>query len=96
MIFLIHYDRKEGTLHSITEFSSGDRDLAARARLDLEIALMKEDLEREVVLLEADDLAALRSTHARYFRAAGELAVRAKGRSESDLVPIKKEALTRR
>ena len=75
MIFLIEYDRAAGKLASITPFSDENREQAAEARLTLELALNKSRVDREVVLLEAQNEAALRRTHQRYFESlAGILA----------------------
>ena len=75
MIFLIEYDRAAGKLASITPFADECRQQAAEARLTLELALNKSRVEREVVLLEAQDETALRRTHQRYFESlAGILA----------------------
>lgn len=74
MIFLIEYDRGTAKLFHIQTFDDKDRNVAVNAKLELEIELLKEKLSREVVLLEADSLEALRATHSRYFKSAGELA----------------------
>lgn len=70
MIFLIDYDRKSARIRSIRPFSVDERAQAERIRLDLEIA---DRTDSEIVLLEADDEATLRKTHARYFETAAEL-----------------------
>ena len=75
MIFLMEYDRAAGKLVSITPFGDESRQQAAEARLTLELALNKSRVDREVVLLEAQDETALRRTHQRYFESlAGILA----------------------
>jgi|SRR5471032_2871156 len=74
MIFLIEYDRDAGQLFHIQGFADNERDAAVGARLELEIDLLKEKLSREVVLLEAESVDALRATHSRYFKSASELA----------------------
>jgi len=68
MIFLIEYDRRLGKLIRLREFTDSARDEAAKARLDCELVLHRQGLEREVVLLEAVDRAALEQTHRRYFQ----------------------------
>ena len=73
MIFLIDYDNTIGKLANFTSFSDAERSAAERARLDLEIRLSRESVQREVVLLEADDEQALRATHLRYFAHLAEL-----------------------
>ena len=75
MIFLIHYQRREAKLLRLDCFSELQRNVAERARLDLELALLGSDIEQEIVLLEADSEAALRLTHGRYFQALDEIFV---------------------
>lgn len=67
MIFLVQYERAKGLLVSITSFADSDRDVAATAKLDLEISLLTVEGAYEVVLLEAESQDALRKTHGRYF-----------------------------
>jgi hypothetical protein len=74
MIFLIDYDRQAGNIVRIEEFDSSQRNLASQVRLDLEIELFTQGVVREVVLLEADSLEALKKTHNRYFRNVSDLA----------------------
>jgi hypothetical protein len=73
MIFLVEYDRARGTLLNISRFDDTDRSRADDVRLSLEIRLHREGKAHEVVLLEAADEDALRSTHSRYFRAPSEM-----------------------
>jgi len=67
MIFLLEYERSKGNLISLREFSDDARHLADTARLELELRLFRQGIEREVVLLDAPSLEALKRTHARYF-----------------------------
>ncbi len=67
MYFLVDYDRQSGELISVTSFAPEGRVLAQVARLELEICLNAQGVEREVVILEAEDEASLRVTHRRYF-----------------------------
>lgn len=67
MIFLIEYDRAQGRLVQSRSFSNSQRGEAEDVRLNLELALNGTDTVHEVVLLEAEDEAALRRTHQRYF-----------------------------
>lgn len=68
MIFLLHYDPSNGgRLVRILEFKSGQEDLAATARLELEVGLLAAGSRMEVVTLEADSLEELAKTHSRYF-----------------------------
>ena len=74
MLFLIEYDREQGKILEILRFSESEKDVANTARLDLELELNRRGVEHEVVLLEAEDEAALRRTHRRYFEDLLELA----------------------
>lgn len=74
MIFLIEYDRDEGKLLEIRQFSSADRRYAQRERLNRELLLNMSGVCREIVLLEAENQKALERTHRRYFKTASELA----------------------
>lgn len=74
MLFLVEYDRSAGSIAKITVYQDSDRELAENARLDLELDLHKQGIEKEVVLLEAASEEALRLTHRRYFEDLAELA----------------------
>lgn len=74
MLFLIEYDREKGKVLEILRFSESEKDVANTARLNLELKLNRRGVEHEVVLLEAEDEAALRRTHRRYFEDLLELA----------------------
>jgi hypothetical protein len=76
MIFLIEYDPREGRSVTILTFDASDRAIARDARLRLELDLNDRCVNHEVVLLEANDEAALRRTHARYFEDAGQIVER--------------------
>lgn len=76
MLFLIEYDRSQGKLITITKFDDSERVEAEQARLGLEIDLNRKKIDREVVLLEAQDENALRRTHRRYFEDLAELVER--------------------
>lgn len=74
MIFLIEYDRSRGELVTLKTFSDSERRIAENARLELEIRLNRNNVDHEVVLLEAESEEALRRTHRRYFENLAELA----------------------
>ena len=74
MLFLIEYDREKGKVVELSRFSEADRQVANSARLNLELELNRRGVAHEVVLLEAEDEAALRRTHRRYFENLLELA----------------------
>jgi hypothetical protein len=74
MLFLIEYDRPIGKIISLITFEDLERQHAEDSRLVLELALNRSGIEREVVLLQAKDEAALRRTHRRYFEDITELA----------------------
>lgn len=73
MIFLIEYDRRRGRVVTFTTYDDTARKLAEGTRLDLELRLNREGIEREVVLLDAASEEALRRTHRRYFEDLGGL-----------------------
>jgi hypothetical protein len=75
MIFLIEYNRPEGRLVSIREFDAAQRKEALKARLDLELDLHDKGVEHEIVLLEAENLEAIKRTHQRYFLSLRELLI---------------------
>ncbi|MFL6282410.1 MAG: hypothetical protein ACJ74Q_04515 [Pyrinomonadaceae bacterium] len=74
MIFLIQYDRSLGQVMALKAFSESDRPAAEEARLEVEIRLNHDGIDREVVILEAESEEALRRTHRRYFENLSELA----------------------
>ena len=74
MIFLIEYDRSRGEIVTFKTFWDSERHVAEDLRLELEIKLNRDDVDHEVVLLEADSEDALRRTHRRYFENLTELA----------------------
>lgn len=80
MLFLIEYDRSEGTIASMRKFDDSERRVAEDARLNLELELNRQGVEREVVLLQARDEEALRRTHGRYFKDLAALAKNEIGR----------------
>jgi hypothetical protein len=73
MIFLIEYDRAAGQIVTLQTFDPLNKSEAEKARLDLEIALNRQGVEREVVVLEAASEQALRRTHRRYFEDINDL-----------------------
>lgn len=74
VLFLIEYARDRGELVSMRRFQDEDRRVAEEARLELELRLNTEQIEHEVVLLEASSEDALRKTHRRYFENLSQLA----------------------
>jgi hypothetical protein len=73
MLFLIDYDRSRGQIVTIETFDNSERQRAEDARLEKELALNRQGIEREVVLLEAETEEALRRTHRRYFEDLAQL-----------------------
>jgi hypothetical protein len=65
MIFLMEYDRNAGKLVTFHQFD--DPAKAHDAQFALELDLHRKGVEHEVVLLEAENEAAIRRTHRRYF-----------------------------
>jgi len=78
MIFLIEYDRRKGQLITFRTFEDYEREQAQGARLELELDLHRQKVEREVVILEAASEELIRSTHGRYFYDLDELIARFK------------------
>ena len=74
MIFLIEYDRHSGKLVQVQPFKDADANAARSARTALELERMATNLEREIVILDAESEADLRKTHRRYFEPIGTLA----------------------
>lgn len=74
MLFLVEYDRTQGSVARITPYDDSQRQLAENARLTLELELHRQGIQKEVVLLEATSEEALRVTHRRYFEDLAELA----------------------
>ena len=74
MIFLIEYDRARGEIVRLETFHDSERRSADNARLEMEISLNRDEVDREVVILEAESEEALRRTHRRYFENLSELA----------------------
>jgi len=73
MIFLVEYDRHNGRLVSLSKFDDSERSKAEDFRIELEVALNKQGVSREIVLLQAETEHALRQTHRRYFEELREL-----------------------
>lgn len=73
MLFLIEYDRNRGRIVKQEVFEDSERQRAEDSRLEIELALIRRGVEREVVLLEAATEEALRRTHRRYFEDFDEL-----------------------
>jgi len=63
--FLINYNRRDAKLVCITEYA--DSAVATKAKLESEIEALNGDVKNEIVILEADSLAALKDSHGRYF-----------------------------
>ena len=68
MIFLIQYNRREGRIVKFCDFADAQRREAEDLRLNIELVLNQKGVDHEVVLLEAENEAALRRTHQRYFK----------------------------
>ena len=74
MLFLIEYDRRAGRIVTMQKFDDAHAREAHDVRLALELTRNREGIDREVVLLDAADEAAVRRTHRRYFANLAELA----------------------
>jgi hypothetical protein len=73
MIYLIEYDRGLGRLLRLDGYLPAQRRRAEEDRLGIELELLREQVDREVVLLEASSEDELRKTHRRYFERLDEL-----------------------
>jgi len=74
VIFILHYDPLNGgRLINILQFKPGEEDVAAHARLQMEVEALESGLRREIVTLEAESLQELSKTHSRYFRSISEM-----------------------
>jgi len=73
MLFLIEYDRSRGAIITLREFDEIESKSAEQARLKMELDLNRRGIEREIVLLEAENEEALRRTHRRYFEDLAQL-----------------------
>ncbi len=73
MIFLIEYNRSEGSIVTLRNFDDSQRREAQDSMLELELVLNRKGVDHEVVLLEARSEADIRLTHRRYFEDLGEL-----------------------
>ncbi|SKA11725.1 hypothetical protein SAMN02745674_02002 [Lysobacter spongiicola DSM 21749] len=71
MYFLINYSRQDGKLLSITEYC--DSAEASKAKREVEIAAIGKSVKTEIVILEADNLDSLKSSHSRYFNDLGNI-----------------------
>jgi hypothetical protein len=69
--YLLIYDRREGRIVRRRRFDDPDVALTARFAAEREF---REASDVEIVVLGAESLAALRQTHARYFKGVQELA----------------------
>ena len=67
MIFLIEYNRNEGSIVTFRSFDDSRRREAENSRLEIELDLNRKGVDHEVVLLEAANEKALHQTHRRYF-----------------------------
>lgn len=83
MLFLIEYDRERGRIVKMESFNSSNGRRAEESRLQLELALNREGIKNEVVLLEAASEEALRRTHGRYFEGLKDLTA-----PSSSLAPV--------
>ena len=76
-LFLVEFDRSEQRLvGALKAFPPSRRTAALAARFDAQRRVLREDLNHDVVLLEAESEAALRRTHASFFMTPAELTKR--------------------
>ncbi|MSR88698.1 MAG: hypothetical protein EXS67_03480 [Candidatus Margulisbacteria bacterium] len=67
MLFLIEFDRPKQKLVTYKKFNKSDFLVAQKARITLELKRLKENVMHEIVILEAEDQAALEKYYDRYF-----------------------------
>jgi hypothetical protein len=67
MIFLIEYNQSEGRIVTIRNFDDSQLREAEDSRLEIELALNRNGIDHEVVLMDAASEVDLRRTHRRYF-----------------------------
>ena len=73
MFFLINYSREEKRLVSIDQYV--DSSSASKAKLEVEIAMLACAIRNEVVVLEAENLDSLKSSHSRYFKTFSDIQI---------------------
>lgn len=71
MIFLIDFDRDRTDLRILEAYPEQDRLIAEAHRLEIELAMDWKTAPREVVIIQAEDEAALRKGYGRYFKKEG-------------------------
>lgn len=76
-LFLLVYDRKAHKLIDCREFSDRDWEAANRTRLDAQRVAIRNHLDHEIVLFQADSLEVLKHTHGSYFLTPDEMVDRA-------------------
>lgn len=68
MLFVIQFDRRAGKTLRFMQFETAARAQATEARTALELEIgFDETADTEIVLLEAESVAAAQKTHRRYF-----------------------------
>lgn len=72
MIFLLVYNRTNGTISKKRKFPNSEVEKANEARLEAEIS-HADDSNIEVVILQSKSESELKKTHARYFMSVKEL-----------------------
>lgn len=72
MIFLIEYNPRSGERITYRKYDDSERRTAYDERLRIELDLNQRGIRHEVVILEAENEAAVRRTHQRYFESLEE------------------------
>jgi hypothetical protein len=67
MIYYIEYSREQQKTLSFKSYQESDRMLAEAHALKREIELSRQNLQLEIVLLQAGSESTIRNTHPRYF-----------------------------
>ena len=76
-LFLIEFDRGTHTLVGPPrQFADADRETAFRERLQAQTLIVRDGLNRDIVLLEAESIEDLQHTHGSFFSSPQQLAER--------------------
>ena len=81
--FVLIYDRTHQTLLDVHEFAEQERMQADAFRLDAQRHALREALDQEIVLFQAESKESLKHSHGSYFLSESELLERTKATVEA-------------
>lgn len=81
--FVLIYDRTDQTLLDLHEFAEQERTQADAFRLDAQRHALREALDQEIVLFQAESKESLKHSHGSYFLSESELLERIKATVEA-------------